>query len=102
MPLVPLTMLLVERIVIVGPESVTPISIITYVFIAIWGLRLAYDIASRYGGPDARYVELMKFDAGCPEPLKAISIWIKIFVFQASLSILSIDTAIKIFYFSDP
>ena len=81
MPLVPLTMLLVERIAIVGPESVSPISIITYVLVAIWGLRLAYHIASRYGGPDARYVELMKFDAGCPEPLKAISIWIKIFVF---------------------
>lgn len=52
MPLVPLTMLLVERIVIVGATSVTAISIIVYVLIAVWGFRLARLIWTRYQGPD--------------------------------------------------
>lgn len=63
MPLIPLTMLLVERIVIVGPESVTNISIIVYCLVAVWGIRLAYHIGKRYTGEDIRYVELLKLDS---------------------------------------
>jgi len=62
MPLVPLTMLLVERIAVVGAESVTVMSIIVYCLVFFWGSRLAWHIASRHKGCDARYIELMKFD----------------------------------------
>lgn len=102
MPLIPLTMLLVERIVICGAASVTAISIVAYVLIAIWGIRLAQHIIRRYHGADARYIELEKFDAKCPEPFKGFLIWFKIFVFQACCSICMADTAVKIFYYSKP
>lgn len=102
MPIIPLTMLLVERIVILGVESISAIQIIVYVLISIWGLRLASLIARRYHGADERYVELEKFDAGCPQPLRGVAICIKIFAFQAGLSVVITDPAIKIFYFSKP
>jgi steroid 5-alpha reductase family enzyme len=95
-------MLLVERIVILGADSVTPIQIVVFVLICIWGIRLASLILRRYHGPDERYVELEKFDSRCPAPLKAVSICIKIFGFQAAISVLITDCAIKIFYFSKP
>lgn len=81
MPLVPLTILLVERGTLLGAEAITPVQVVVFILIAIWGLRLAWHIGSRYSGPDQRYIELEKFDAGCPEPGRGIAIWIKIFVF---------------------
>lgn len=88
MPLIPLVILLVERIIVFGGASVTIIQIIVFALISIWGLRLAFYIAVRYHGEDARYVELAKFEAGYPQPIRGFNLWLKIFVFQATISVL--------------
>lgn len=102
MPLVPLTMLLVERIAVVGAESLTVISIIVYCLVFLWGSRLAYHIASRHNGCDPRYIELQKLDSQCPEPCKGFMTWFRNFFFQGAASTLLITPAIKIFVYSDP
>lgn len=55
MPLVPMTMILAERAIVLGPESISTVSMIMYGLVAIWGARLALHIGCRYQGPDIRY-----------------------------------------------
>jgi len=81
LPLVPLNALLIDRIINVGGDSVTISMIITYVLVHIWGLRLAWHIAARHKGEDARYVEMRKIWASCPAVARALVVYFNVFVF---------------------
>lgn len=102
MPLVPLTMLLVERIAVVGAESLTVMSLIVYGLVFIWGTRLAWHIGVRHNGLDARYKELLKLDARCPQPCHGFMTWFRNFFFQGAASSCMITPAIYIWVYSDP
>lgn len=104
LPLVPLTMLLVERIVIVGPESITAPQILVFCLVAVWGLRLFWHIGSRYFKvpPDIRYVELLKLDSQCPQPCRGFMTWLRNFFMQALASSVLTTPAIYIFWYSQP
>lgn len=102
MPIVTVLMCLVDLIAYKGADEVTFSQITCLVLITIWGLRLAWHIGSRYHGPDARYVELEKMDAGFPEPIRGFKIWFSIFFGQATANVIMTDSAIKVFQYSKP
>ena len=79
-------MLLVERIVVVGADSLSNISITVYAMIAFWGIRLAYHIGKRYKGEDVRYVELLKLDKQCSKPCYVFLVWFRNFFFQGAVN----------------
>jgi len=97
LPLIPMNMLFIERLVLCGVASISTTMWIVYSLVTIWGLRLTIHLAVRYQGEDDRYVELKKLDAKCPEPFKAFMAWLRNFFMQGTASIFVQGSILKIF-----
>lgn len=102
MPMVSMTIMLVDLIVNKGADQLTPAQILVYVLIMVWGGRLAIHIGKRYHGEDVRYLEFKKIDGKCPEPFRGFLIWFKVFFMQALMSVVICDSAYMVFKYSQP
>lgn len=79
MPMVSMTIMLVDFIVNKGADQLTTAQILVYALIMVWGGRLSIHIGKRYHGEDVRYLEFKKIDGKCPEPFRGFLIWFKVF-----------------------